>query len=678
MHAIGAWLTRAMLVAFLVALLELLLLLPVFPAAASGPAALGLCLVAMARIYSLLTLPLAILFWGLERQRVRFALPDPVWLLSSLVTLGLATTLTHLLSQRILAKDADFPQTQSGLLLLAVALCIGASLLAQRWLIQPGCQRLLASTPNFAHARTLSVAALVALACAALGSAHILLAPVHQVTLCAMAGVVALTCGLLASRLACNPQSALWRRSGVAVGALLLLTLGLDKDPTSRFVLYGPAATAGPIAARVRTLLDRDGDGTSPEWAGGTDCAEGEAGRGPHVTEIPNDGVDQDCRDGDAPTLTASTRDPTSALLGCQAPAQPRSLLLITIDALRADTPSGRVMPNLLALARSSQVFERAYSPSTMTGPSLAGLFSGRTLGELHPNNAASEQPLRVSPSLSELLKQRGFRTVAFNHIALKTAEFSGFDEYNPEFIDVQPRGKGQLLAAGMLNSALAYARRDAAAPFFAWVHLIDTHAPYVFDSEQALQPAQLPLTPYERGAWYVDAQLGRLLRELSRTGQLENMVIAITSDHGEETGTHGRLGHGPYLFEDVINVPLVIFAPGCGRHVFVEPVSLTHLGGTLAALAGASLGGRGLLRGGATTPLPVVVEEAPASMLGFKRAVIVGSLKLIVDVTNGGRMLFDLSQDAAEAHDLYGSDLAATQALETAYQSWLDGAGQH
>lgn len=674
---IRAWLTRAVLVAFLLALLELLLLLPVFPAAASSALGLGLCLIAIARVYLLLAVPLCALLWWLERWKTRLTLPDPVWLTSSLVTLGFATALTHLASQRILTKDTDFPQTQSGLLLLAAALCIGAALLAQRGLIQPGCRRLLANTPNLAHPRTLSVATLVLLSCAALGVAHILLAPVHRVTLCAVAGVCGLTSGLLASRLAFNPSGARVQWSGATIAALLLLTLGFDNNATSRFVLYGPASTSGPIAAKIRALLDHDGDGTSPVWAGGADCDEGDASRGPHVAEVPGDGVDQDCRNGDAPALTPQTPDPTSPLLGCQAPAQPRSLLLITIDALRADTPSERVMPNLLALARSSLVFTRAYAPSTMTGPSLAGLFSGQTLGELHPNNAASEQPLRVSPSLPQLLKTAGFRTAAFNHIALKTAELGGFDEYNPEFIDVQPRGKGQLLAAGMLNSALAYARRDAAAPFFAWVHLIDTHAPYVFDAEQALQPAQLPLTPYERGAWYVDAQLGRLLRELSRTGQLENMVIAITSDHGEETGAHGRLGHGPYLFEDVINVPLVIFAPGCGRRMFEEPVSLTHLGGTLAALAGASLGGGGLLQGGAAAPLPVVVEEAPASMLGFKRAVILGSHKMIVDVSNGGRMLFDLSRDALEAHNLYGADRAITQALETAYQAWLDRAGQ-
>jgi arylsulfatase A-like enzyme len=421
----------------------------------------------------------------------------------------------------------------------------------------------------------------------------------------------------------------------------------------------------------VRRALDRDADGASSQWLGGTDCAEGDPARGPHRREQPGDGIDQDCRGADAAPLTTLPISPHFKTKTCIIPDTYRSVLVITIDALRADAPSVKIMPNLVGLARSSLIFDRGYSPSTMTGPSLAALFAGHTIADLHPDNVSSDDPLTVHDSLPQRFKAAGYRTAAFNRVALKTTSFAGFDEYNPYPTDVQPRGKGQLLAAGMVNGALAYMERKDSRPFFLWVHFLDTHAPYTFDNHVELTAQQGALSPYERGAQYVDSHLGRMLREMKHLGLLQRTLIVITADHGEETGNRARLGHGPYLFEDVIHVPLVIASPDCKPETIEEPVSLVHLGQTLRELSGTAPADI------APPPqLPVVVEEAPISLLGFKRAVISDQFKLIIDVMNGGRMLFDLSTDPAEIKDLYGQrpDLAAH--MEALYQNWLDHPG--
>ncbi|HEX7668933.1 MAG TPA: sulfatase-like hydrolase/transferase, partial [Polyangiaceae bacterium] len=182
-----------------------------------------------------------------------------------------------------------------------------------------------------------------------------------------------------------------------------------------------------------------------------------------------------------------------------------------------------------------------------------------------------------------------------------------------------------------------------------------------------------LTLTPYERGVEYVDRHVGHLLAELGRQDRLRGMVIAVAADHGEDLGRRLREGHGAYLFDDATRVPLLIWGAACAPQVLPEPVSTLRLGGTLGALAGVSVPGHDLLPGGTDPPLPVVVEEASVDTLGFKRAVILGSHKLIVDERNGGRMLFDLADDPGENRDVYDARPTLARELEASYQAWLD-----
>ena len=60
-----------------------------------------------------------------------------------------------------------------------------------------------------------------------------------------------------------------------------------------------------------------------------------------------------------------------------------------------------------------------------------------------------------------------------------------------------------------------------------------------------------------------IDTQVGRMIETLKRTDQLENTIIIFTSDHGEMLGDHGMYFKGPFFYEPVIHVPLIISSPG-------------------------------------------------------------------------------------------------------------------
>jgi arylsulfatase len=60
-----------------------------------------------------------------------------------------------------------------------------------------------------------------------------------------------------------------------------------------------------------------------------------------------------------------------------------------------------------------------------------------------------------------------------------------------------------------------------------------------------------------------VDAQIGRVLDTLDRIGQCENTMVIFHSDHGEMLGDHGMYLKGPFFYDPMVRVPLIIAWPG-------------------------------------------------------------------------------------------------------------------
>jgi len=346
-------------------------------------------------------------------------------------------------------------------------------------------------------------------------------------------------------------------------------------------------------------------------------------------------------------------------------PAAP-NILLIVWDTVRASSLSlygyGReTTPFLKRLASGGVVFDRAIATAPWTLPSHASLFTGRNAHEL---DAGWMTPLGPQyPTIAEVLRDHGYRTAAFTanwaYTDREKGLARGFETYADhritpaqvmlssalgqtvyrvvgallsatgltdfvrqiEYVHPFPGRTAYRRVATEINSEfLSWLDEESTAPFFAFLNFMDAHEPYHAPDEHLSRfESANPLTDvYDSSIAYLDDALERLLVELDRTGQLDRTVVVVTSDHGELLGEHDLVGHGNSLYLPLLNVPLLLVAPGrvpAGIRIR-DPVSLRHLPITLLETAGVTATGfpgqplsRLWLTGPAPDAAPILAE---------------------------------------------------------------------
>lgn len=295
-----------------------------------------------------------------------------------------------------------------------------------------------------------------------------------------------------------------------------------------------------------------------------------------------------------------------------QSPAGAPNVLVIVVDTLRADRLSAYghsrpTSPNLDKLTQQGVLFENAIATSSWTLPSHASLLTGRYEYE---NRAAQGGFGGKLPTLSEELRDRGYRTGAFSANTFFFSRRMGFgrgflhfEDYFHSLQDMAARtlyGRkfsqyvlrrfgfedipGRKLAADVNRGALAWLDRDSSRPFFVFLNYFDTHDPFLppqpwrgkfsqrpnpggilnsfahrYYPEMTAEELQSEKDAYDGAVAYVDDAIGKLLESLRSRGLLENTIVVVTSDHGEMLGEHGLYLHRNCLYREVIHVPLII-----------------------------------------------------------------------------------------------------------------------
>ncbi len=383
---------------------------------------------------------------------------------------------------------------------------------------------------------------------------------------------------------------------------------------------------------------------------------------------------------GAAPALaSAAVPAPVAATASGAAPpaaaprANVRNVLLLTVDALRADQPwSGYGFgstPVLSALAEKSVVFTRMYSVANHTMPSLTAALSGRYPSEL-PRDRCPLTFFQFGGGLASYLSQDGVYTFASQGHAVFLGAIkpdAGFEEWHvlPHVANLKATEgavTGEPIAAAMND----FLRKQAPGGrrFFAWSHLVDPHDAYVRHAD--FPPSQHPRrNVYDGEVSYEDHVIGTILATLKERGLDAETAVVLTADHGESFAEHGYNRHGFSVYEEEVHVPFFLLVPGLAPRRVEVPRSLIDLGPTLVDLFGVeqpgSWRGRSLLEDvGPDAPKPrdVVVDAPELDTRPGLRAVVRGDVKTMFIGLQPPKV-FDLRADPEEKRPLAAADAA-------------------
>jgi len=304
--------------------------------------------------------------------------------------------------------------------------------------------------------------------------------------------------------------------------------------------------------------------------------------------------------------------------------AVPKNLVYILIDTVRADVyePIGGEgstvhTPTFDALTKDSTVFTKAYAHENWTKPSVATILSG-LYPVTHDTNGENETVPEAVEFLSERMKKAGFTTGAFIANGYVSRDF-GFNQGWDEFVNFIREKKGTT-AKFVYRTALDWLRKNKDEPFFLYIHTIDPHVPYAvaeeytaryyegtykgkvgetlggLEQEQLVESGRLTEEDHEwiRALYYGevtyhDEYMAKVVERLEEYDLLEDTLVVISHDHGEELNDHGGLGHRHSLYEELLRGPLLMrFPKRLPRgHVNDELVEFVDLAPTLLDLMG-------------------------------------------------------------------------------------------
>jgi membrane-anchored protein YejM (alkaline phosphatase superfamily) len=283
----------------------------------------------------------------------------------------------------------------------------------------------------------------------------------------------------------------------------------------------------------------------------------------------------------------ASMRYPLSDI-GCGLqPGQVRkNVLLLLLESWRADAMDSVTTPQLYTFAKDGSTFLKHFSSGNSTPSGVFPLFYG-----IHSTYWKAVKANNVSihnPVLIDALQENGyslgiFAKSNFKAHKLKDAIFRDID-VEESFAGTSPHENDRDMTDRIF--AFMVAQHASRKPFFGFAFYKSTHYSYDYPADSApFQPTRdlnvlrasahddpLPvLNDYRNAVHYTDGLLGDLLRRMRAAGLLENTIVIVTGDHGEEFNDNrdNTWMHGGNFTQYQTRVPLIIYAPGkAGRRV--------------------------------------------------------------------------------------------------------------
>lgn len=394
-----------------------------------------------------------------------------------------------------------------------------------------------------------------------------------------------------------------------------------------------------------------------------------------------------------------------------------KNVVLFTIDTLRKDVlgcygGEGGLTPFIDSIQDKCIRFNKAQSTGPYTQASFPAILTSTYYLEHIKEEKRKKRLSKKRTLVSEILSFRDIITAAFHSNAYLMDVFGWnrgwdtfFDSSDEQVDDKVPYIKASQLNNKVISWFLAEQKKLKGKPFFLWLHYMDVHEPYVperkyidkidpsidVDEDQMMKlfhevllkrdisdPKNVELFKklYLAHVIEVDDATKEFFGILRKAKHLNDSIVIITADHGDEFGEHGSLSHDGKMYSELIDVPLFIYDPSLEKGVVSDKVvSTIDVCPTIAHLFG--LGNIAQFQGHSLLPLEdypdkgvfgetlgkhgSTEEEEPRGVFFYRD----GDLKIIHSQENDSWELYDLKEDPKELNNIVDKSPSAESMRE-------------
>jgi len=369
-------------------------------------------------------------------------------------------------------------------------------------------------------------------------------------------------------------------------------------------------------------------------------------------------------------------------------PARPYNVVLIMIDALRADMPwtgyPRDIAPWLTAFEKRVTSYHRAYSLSSYTAKSVLPALTGHYPSAMPRDGYFFTRWMPENEVITERAQKVGHRTLAghgHGYFLPGMGLDQGFDDYRllkGTFLDntgVHDVNSDRLNKLGKeLLSDPKNASQEGNKRFFAYFHYLDPHYSY---TKHPGHPdfGNKARDVYDNEVHFTDKWVGDFVDWVLAQPFGERTAVIITADHGEGFGEHNHYRHAYEIWEALVRVPLMIYVPGAPPNRITTPRGHIDLAPTIADLMNIppdpTWPGKSLVPeifGAEATPRPVITELPRADLMDRRRALIDGDYKLIAFGDDASYQMYKVSEDFKEERDLVKVEPERFEAMKKKY----------
>ena len=283
-------------------------------------------------------------------------------------------------------------------------------------------------------------------------------------------------------------------------------------------------------------------------------------------------------------------------------PEKPLNVMWLVSESWRWDMLDPEIMPNTWAFSEQAHRFENHYSGGNGTRMGLFSMFFG-----IYGSYWFSFLEARRGPLLMDVMLDQGYTMDASTSANFSYPEFDKtlFTHLAPENLHESVLGgEGWERDRELIGNLLERLdERDQSKPFMGFMFFESPHARYYFPESSAIRTPYLETFNYAtmdlendidliknryiNSCHHLDTQIKRVLVYLTANDLMDNTIIILTGDHGEEFMEKGLWGHNSEFHEEQIRVPLVLWIPGEGTSIVQKMTSHLDMASTIGPLLG-------------------------------------------------------------------------------------------